>query len=189
MQAMRNLAGRFGLLAVVGLAVGMLCAPTALAGPPLIINVHIDGVAGVDGSGNYSASSYLWGESGGHLAGASPQISFSQSLGLQALENGNVVLELMKAVAAHQAAPTADVQVVCEGSQAVVFLDYHMVNAHFESITDRGLDPTIYPQQPVVGTSPFESVTLRFKRLVYTWQPILPNCQKNGPPVTYTWKF
>jgi hypothetical protein len=32
-------------------------------------------------------------------------------------------------------------------------------------------------------------VTLNFKELDYTYQPILPNGQKNGPPVTFTWKF
>jgi hypothetical protein len=188
MQTIRNLAGRVRLIAVnVGLAAGVLCVSAAFAGPPLTINVRVDGVAGQDGNGNYSASSYTWGGAGApEPKGASPQISFSQSLGSLSPFNGDIELELMNAVATHQKAATADVQVLC---QTLVFIDYHMLNARFDSIGDHGFDFTVYPQQPQIGFSPLESVTLRFTGLVYTWQPILPNCQKNGPPVTYTWKF
>ena len=37
--------------------------------------------------------------------------------------------------------------------------------------------------------SPVEIVTLKFDSLTYTFQPYLPNGQKNGPPVTFTAKL
>jgi type VI protein secretion system component Hcp len=34
---------------------------------------------------------------------------------------------------------------------------------------------------------PLETVVLDFKSVTYTFQPLLPNGQKNGPPLSFTW--
>jgi len=84
------------------------------------------------------------------------------------------------------------------GQQAETASDFDPLSRHkfgrskrrrSESIFDHGFDSAVYPQQPAIGFSPLQSVTLHFTELVYTYQPILLNCQKNGPSVTYMWTF
>ena len=86
----------------------------------------------------------------------------------------------MHAAANHRVVATADLSVILMGT---VRYSYHMVDAQSESVQHNGQNPS--PNPPVVS----ESVILGFKKLVYTFQPVLPNGQKNGPPVTFTWNF
>jgi hypothetical protein len=81
---------------------------------------------------------------------------------------------------------SAELQVLCEGT---VTLDYHIVNVHFKSLSQQGVNNSFTNYVPPPLIVPLESVTLRFKELDYTFQPILPNCQKSGPTETFTWKF
>jgi type VI protein secretion system component Hcp len=140
------------------------------------INIHIDGITGEDGSGNYNVVTYDWGEPGVVAPlGASSEVTFSREI------RDTTTTDVMRAAATHQKAATADLVVIYQGTVTVA---YHMVNVHFVSVMHHG-DSSLTNFQ----ASPLESVSLRFKTLDYTYQPILPNGQKNGPPVTYTWKF
>jgi hypothetical protein len=60
-------------------------------------------------------------------------------------------------------------------------VDIHMTGVHFESVQLEGMADG--------STPPNASVVLRFRTVEYTFQPVLPNGQKNGPPVTYSQTF
>jgi hypothetical protein len=52
-----------------------------------------------------------------------------------------------------------------------------MTGVHIDGVHEEG------------GTNgPEETVALGFKQVTYTFQALLPNGQKSGPPVTITWK-
>ncbi len=150
-------------------------AQTCIFGASSCINIHIDGIAGEDGNGNYNVATYNWSRPDVPAPlGAASQITFTRS------ELDSTTVRLMHAAANHRVVATADLSVILMGT---VTVSYHMVDVQFESVQHNGQSPS--PNPPVIS----ESVILGFKKLVYTFQPVLPNGQKNGPPVTFTWNF
>jgi hypothetical protein len=172
---------RTRLMTALGALLGtFLCSPTVFAQTCLgqnvdnCININIAGIAGADGNGNYDVSSYNWGEPGVRAPlGASPQLTFTRA----SLDSTTV--DLMRFAANHRKVATADLQFMFMQTATAT---YHLVNVHFLSVMHSGANSP-------ASFGPSESVTLNFKELDYTYQPILPNGQKNGPPVTFTWKF
>ncbi|HVA84269.1 MAG TPA: hypothetical protein VNF28_05170 [Candidatus Binataceae bacterium] len=151
-------------------------AQTCMFGADNCIDIHIDGIAGEDGNGNYDVATYNWGLPGGAPAplGAASQLNFTRS------RLDTTTVKLMHAAANHRTVATADLSVI---SQGTVTVSYHMIDVQFESMQHSGQGAS--PNPPVVS----ESVILGFKKLVYTFQPVTPNGQKAGPPVTFTWNF
>jgi len=172
----------FVALAGAWLAV-MAGACSAYAQPELTLTVHIDGLAGADTRGNWTVVNYAWGNPTSPSTGGSSTLTFTHDL------SDGTSVALMKAVSTHQTAATAELQVQCTGSSTVTTLDYSMVNARLEGIAESGVNNTSFNFTPPPFIVPLETVTLAFKELDYTYQPILPNCQKNGPPTSFEWKF
>jgi hypothetical protein len=172
---------RWWLAAMVALLCALFYSPAAFAqtcvfGAANCINIHIDGIAGEDGNGNYNVLSYDWGEPGVPAPpGASSQLSFSRAL------TDTTTVDLMRYTANHRKAAAADLAVIFAQTPTVI---YHLVGVQFLSVRHKGTNTSSNPE-----TEPSETVTLHFTELDYTYQPILPNGQKNGPPVMYTWKF
>ena len=140
------------------------------------INLHIDGMAGMDGQGNWiNLMSYQW--------GAGREIAFpAEGTGENRLAFTRVLdpttAAFQQAVKTHQTAATADLTVLqtTTETQPPVFLTYHMTNVLITSVSHNG-DSTSNNQFPT------ESVTFAFEALSVNYVP------QTGPPETVLWFF
>jgi hypothetical protein len=154
------MSGMRGLKAIAGavtLAGALFAAPHTAMAGAYGLDVHVDGVTG---GGNYSPGGYHWGDDPFVLAFT--HTTDASTAALQALAQGK------------QEVGTALLHVTLQGTATVTL---QMSGVRVESVKEDG-DP---------NNGPLETVTLRFRKVVYTFQPMLPNGQKNGPPVTFTW--
>ena len=87
----------------------------------------------------------------------------------------------MTLIQAQNTAKTADLDVIFQGT---VTVNYHMSGVTMTQVLHSGENPS-----PNAEAQPLESIVLSFKKLKYTFQPVLPNGQKNGPPVSVNWSF
>jgi len=135
-----------------------LVAPVADAAGPYAIDAHVDGIAG---GGNYTPTRFNWTDPG--------EITFTHT-------TDSSTLALLTAAQSKQDVGNAVVHETLQGTQVITL---QMFGVHVEAVHEEGNvnDPS----------GPSETVVLRFRRLTYTFQPVLPNGQKAGPPVTYNW--
>ncbi len=133
----------------------LLVSPAAEAAGPYAIDAHVDGVAG---GGNYAPSRFTWGEPF--------EITFTHTTDAS-------TAALIALAQSHAEQPTAVVHETLQGTQVVTLA---MSNVRVEVVREEG-----NVNNP---NGPEETVVLRFKHLVYTYQPVTPTGQKAGPPVT-----
>lgn len=143
-------------VALATVGAALLSAPGALASGPYAIDAHVDGVAG---GGNYAPSSYHWNEPF--------EITFTHTTDASSVA-------LMALAQGHQDVGSAVVRQTLQGT-AVVTLQ--MSGVRIEVVREDG-----NVNSP---SGPEETVVLRFRKVVYTYQPVTPTGQKNGPPVTF----
>jgi hypothetical protein len=166
------------IVIVVGLAVLLRCTSMAFAQSPYGLSFHIDGIPGDDGNGNLAGVSYSWGAPGENLsAGASSKITLTHIVQTSSVS-------LMQEAQTHQLADAAEVQVSIQGTTTI---EYQMTNVRFDSIEQRFVTPL--PSQSPPSAQVLESITLSFKQLDYTFQPVNVVGQKNGAPESITFKF
>ena len=136
----------------------LLVAPVADAAGPYAIDAHVDGIAG---GGNYTPARFSWNEPF--------EITFTHTTDASSVA-------LLAAAQSHQDIGTAVLHETLQGTQVVTL---QMSGVHIETVREEGNvnDPN----------GPAETVELRFRKIVFTFQPVLPNGQKNGPPVSITW--
>jgi len=142
------------------------------------INLHIDGIAGFDGNGNYNALAFAWGPAGAETQkGVSPELTVT-------IPADSTSVNLMQSAAAKQAFATADLQATASGAvaSAPVVVAIHMTNVRIHSVHIATSTDAAYAQ-------PVQIVTLTFDSVEYTFQPVNVVGQKNGPPVTYSATF
>ena len=145
--------------AVATVAGAVLVAPVADAAGPYALDAHVDGIAG---GGNYTPIRFNWNEPG--------EITFTHYT-----DSSSVAL--LTAAQSRQDVGTAVIHETLQGTQVVTL---QLSGVHVEAVHEEGNvnDPN----------GPAETVVLRFRKLTFTFQPVLPNGQKAGPPVTYTWQ-
>jgi type VI protein secretion system component Hcp len=172
---MTSLATRLRALAgLVAIAAALLVALPAQAQSPYNMTINIDGLANGN-SGNYTnLVSYAWGPAGAPISmGVAPQLTFT-------LPANTSSVTLMEAAASGHVFPTAELQHLLQGTATV---DILMTNVRVRSVRIAGdLFPSPTDSYQI---GPVQIVTLSFTGVTYTFQPVLPNGQKNGPPVTY----
>lgn len=170
---MASLACAFRASAVVLVlaAVSLMAVPAhALV---FTVNLHVDGMAGLDGNGNYSALAFAWGPAGSETQkGVAPELTIT-------IPDDSTSVNLMQAAAAKQTFSTADLQAVASG---VAVVSIHMTNVRIHSVHIAANTDGAYPQ-------PVQIVTLTFDSVEYTFQPVNVVGQKNGAPVTYSATF
>jgi type VI protein secretion system component Hcp len=136
----------------------VLVAPAADAAGPYAIDAHVDGIAG---GGNYTPTRFSWNEPF--------EITFTHTT-----DSSSVAL--LAAAQSHQDVGTAELHETLQGTQVVTL---QMSGVRVETVREEG--------NVNDANGPSETVELRFRKIVFTFQPVLPNGQKNGPPVTITW--
>jgi type VI protein secretion system component Hcp len=147
------------IAAVATVAGAMAVAPVADAAGPYAIDAHVDGIAG---GGNYSPSRFSW---------TDPfEVTFTHTT-----DSSSVAL--LTAAQSHQDVGTAVVHETLMGTQVVTLA---LSGVHVEAVHEDG--------NVNDANGPSETVVLRFRKVTYTYQPVQPNGQKNGPPVTFTWQ-
>ncbi len=144
--------------AMATVAGAVLVAPIADAAGPYALDAHVDGITG---GGNYTPTKFTWNEPF--------EITFTHTV-----DTSTVALQA--AAQGHQDLGTAVVHETLQGTQVVTL---QMSGVHVEGVRAEG--------NVNDANGPAETVVLRFRKVVYTYQPVLPNGQKNGPPVTFTW--
>ena len=70
---------------------------------------------------------------------------------------------------------------VSEGMQGTAVVTLQMVGVRILSVQEAG------DAQDAWNQGPLETVTLGFRSIVYTYQPVNPVGQPDGPPVSFTW--
>jgi hypothetical protein len=113
---------------------------------------------GIAGGGNYTPSSFDWTEPF--------VVQFSHT-------TDTSTAALMAAAQDHRDLGNAVLHQTLLGTAAITLA---MSGVHVEGVKEKGS-----------SDGPVEVVELRFRSVVYTFQPLLPNGQKAGPPVTFTW--
>ena len=126
--------------------------------------------------GAIAPSSFVWGPATATSPqGVSPELNVT--LAAEFVDS----VALMEAAQSKQLFATAELQELLLGT---VVIDIQMTDVHVESVRIAAdNNPSVNPGQPNV------ILTLKFKSVVYTFQPFLPNGQKNGPPVTFSAQF
>jgi type VI protein secretion system component Hcp len=140
------------------------------------MDIHIDGIAGGDGSGNYALTGFSWGQPGVPAPrGASPELTFTHDV-------DNTSADLMQLCASHQTETSAEVHVHTALGAQGIFLTIHMSDVTFVSIRESG---------DVSSTRMLtdESVTIRFRKAEFTFQHLDPAGRPLGQPVSFTWTF
>ena len=153
-----GMARAFRAIAALATVTGaVLVAPTADAAGPYAVDAHVDNIPG----GNYTPTKFTWNDLG--------EVTFTHYTDTSSVA-------LMAAAQSHNEIGTAVVHETLQGTQVVTL---QMSGVHVEAVHEEGSvnDPN----------GPAETVVLRFRKIVYTFQPVLPNGQKNGPPVSFTW--
>jgi hypothetical protein len=113
---------------------------------------------GIAGGGNYTASSFDWAEPF--------VVQFNHT-------TDTSTAALMTAAQDHRELGNAVLHQTLSGTATITLA---MSGVHVEGVKEKG-----------GNDGPVEVVELRFRQVVYTFQPLLPNGQKAGPPVTFTW--
>ncbi len=146
------------LAAAATVAGAVLVAPVADAAGPYAIDVHVDGIAG---GGNYTPTRFNWNEPF--------EVTFTHTADASSVA-------LLAAAQSHQDVGTAVLHETLQGTQVVTL---QMSGVRVETVREGG--------DVNDANGPSETVELRFRKIVFTFQPVLPNGQKNGPPVSITW--
>lgn len=126
-------------------------------------------VTGLTGGGQYSLTSYTWGPTptasglSNTLTWVAATDSSDQYL-ISAAQNGTVF-------------SSAEITSSLQGTVGVDIL--------MSSVTVQ----SVVIQDTTGSSSPQKVVTLKFTGVTYTYQPLLPNGQKAGPPFTVTQSF
>jgi len=183
MRTQHGFVGKVSFLASACVLVGaLLAAPSGTAhAAPNNITIHIDGINGIDGSGNWSnLLSYSWGVrqptsrfeamSRARSKGASNQLTFTRLV-------DTTTTSLMQAVANAQTAPTADLTVIPPSATQPV-LTYHMENVVFDSVAQAGNTNSN-------DGAPMESISIDFQSVAISYTPQ----QEGPPPPPFIWKF
>ena len=152
------MSGTRGLRAVVGLA--------TVAGAVLVAPVASAGsyaldvhIDGCPNGGNYQPTSFHWTELG--------EVSFTHT-------TDNSTAALFSFAQDHRELGNAVLHQTLQGTATITLA---MSGVHIETVHEEG-----------GSNGPEETVELRFRQVTYTFQPLLPNGQKAGPPVSFTWK-
>jgi type VI protein secretion system component Hcp len=114
---------------------------------------------GIAGGGNYSPSAFEWPEAF--------TVHFTHT-------TDPSTGALMAAAQEHRELGNAVLHQTLMGTATITLA---MSGVHVEAVHEKGS-----------SDGPVEVVELRFRQVTYTFQPLLPNGQKSGPPVTFTWK-
>jgi hypothetical protein len=133
------------------------------------------------GGNTYTVESFSWGPS---VASSGQGVSNELTLTLWPNFEGSV--DFMNEAASKQVFATADLQnlFVFATPTPLPVVDIQMTDVVVESVrVSADNNATTAP-----GT-PRQIVTLKFDSVVYTFQPYLPNGQRNGPPMTFSAKF
>lgn len=151
------MSGTRGLRAVVALAT---VAGAALLAPTASAGSYaLDvHVDGIAGGGNYIPSYFDWTEPF--------EIQFTHT-------TDPSTAALMAAAQDHHDVGNAVLHQTLLGTAAITLA---MSGVHIEAVHEKG-----------GNDGPVEIVELRFRSVTYTFQPLLANGQKAGPPVTFTW--
>ena len=158
-------------------AVFVLClmlAPPMAAAQQYRTTIHIAGLAGTDGQGNYNnVASFRWGQPTASLnAGVSSELTFT-------IPNDATSVGLLQALQGGKPFSTATLQVLAgQGNNLVAAFSLQMNNVHITSVD-------MIPNANVLGGT-MQVVTLRFSSITYTYQPVNPVGQRAGPPLTFT---
>jgi hypothetical protein len=136
----------------------LLIAPGAMAAGPYALDAHVDGCPN---GGNYTPTTFNW---------TDPfEVTFTHTADATSVA-------LLGFAQSHQEVGTAVVHETLNGT-AVVTLQ--MSRVHIEVVHEEGNVNN--------ANGPQETVVLRFRTVVYTYQPVTPTGQKAGPPVTITY--
>lgn len=160
------------LACIVAITAALLVAPPAQAQSPYNMTLTI-------GSQSYTGVvSYAWGPADAAIrGGVAPELTFTVPADASSVA-------LMQAAASGIVFPAAELQHLLQGTATI---DILMTNVRVRSVRITGeLVPS--PTNPLDG-EPAQVVTLRFTDVTYTFQPVLPNGQKSGPPVTHSVRF
>lgn len=132
------------------------------------------------GGNEYTLESFSWGPAAGSTGqGVSNELSFT----LWPDFAGSV--DFMNEAESKQVFATADLQeLFLFTTPNLPVIDIQLTDVQVESVRV-GADNNA----PTDPGKPRQIVTLKFANIVYTFQPYLPNGQKNGPPVTFSAKF
>jgi type VI protein secretion system component Hcp len=116
-------------------------------------------VDGIAGGGNYYPTTFHW---------MDPfEVTFNHTTDAS-------TGPLMQAAMDHKELGNAVLHQTLLGSATITLA---MSGVHVEAVHEEG-----------GNNGPEETVVLRFRQVTYTFQALLPNGQKSGPPVTITWK-
>lgn len=142
---------------------------------PFIFTVQIPGLPN---GGVYLATSFSWGPSADSTGqGVSNELTFTSAADISDPA-------IVNAAQSKQVFATAELQdnFGFPNSNPTTVADIQMTNVRILSVRIKAdaYGPVYAPQK---------IVTLKFDSVVYTFQPYLPNGQKNGPPVTFTVNF
>lgn len=152
------MSGTRGLRAVVALAT--VAGAVLMAPAASAGNYALDvHIDGCPNGGNYTPTSFHWGEMG--------SVSFTHA-------TDNTTAALFGFAQDHREVGNAVLHQTLMGTAAITLT---MSGVHIESVHEEG-----------GSNGPEETVELRFRQVTYTFQPLQPNGQKAGPPVTFTWK-
>jgi type VI protein secretion system component Hcp len=116
-------------------------------------------VDGCPNGGNYTPTYFHWTDLG--------EVTFTHS-------TDNTTATLSTFSVDHRELGNAVLHQTLNGTATITLA---MSGVHIEAVHEEG-----------GGNGPEETVVLRFRQVTYTFQPLLPNGQKNGPPVTFTWR-
>jgi type VI protein secretion system component Hcp len=116
-------------------------------------------IDGCPNGGNFTPSSFHWIDMG--------EVQFTH-----VTDNSTAVL--MHLADSHQEVGNAVLHQTLNGTATITLT---MGGVHIEAVHEEG-----------GSNGPEETIVLRFRQVTYTFQPLLPNGLKNGPPVTFTWQ-
>src|SRR5262249_16685857 len=140
------------------------------------MDVHVDGIPGQDGGGNYSVKSFSWGEHGRVFPrGVAGELTF-----IHTVDNSTVAL--LQAVASHREVKNAELPVRLAAAPNTVIMTIRMNDVRVQSVCESGATTA-------TDAKPDESVTLRFERVEYTFQPTGPDGRPLGAPVKFSSGF
>lgn len=129
-------------------------------------------IPGLANGGIYTPICYSWGPSAASTGeGVSRELTVTTSV-------DNTVAQLMTAAQSKQVFPSAELQQAFAFFDMSNTVDIQMTNVRIVSVRITGDS-----QQPQ------REITLRFDSVVFTFQPLLANGQKAGPPVSFSTTF
>jgi hypothetical protein len=133
------------------------------------------------GGNTYTLESFSWGPTAGSTGeGVSNELTFTLSPNIAG------GLDFMNDAAAKQAFATADLQ---EQFTFGTPTPTTVVDIQMSDLKVKAVRVSADNNASTNPGAPRETVTLKFDSVVYTFQPYLPNGQKNGPPVSFSAQF